>query len=315
MAIKGSDGRNTSGIVNPDSGLFPIATVPDTRNISLNKAAMKRLRWYFQRHSSKHHSQCDNADLDLIRVGAVNHHHGTSSDYLVITRVGVQLLSEELEEKRRAHAPHNSLAERLARHLHTSDRVTWLNIEFKVSPGVLVRPDVFSVVATLNEARLVPMVHEVKATRADFLSDVKNPEKRGAYSKIASYVQYCVPEELVDLREVPEDCGLVIEHRDGTFETVRRGVRNKVSLTSRHFTLQQPKVPNSSCTVGSFHLISYCCPHFKQVNFFRLTTSSAVVAQLSTHTRFSVTEYCGQKPSIKKRLLQDGQRRYVAITA
>lgn len=235
MDIKATVGRIPTGNVHPDFGSFPLATVPDTQHISLNKAAVRRLRWYYQRHTSKHYSQCDNTDLDLIRVGAVNYHQGTSRDYLVITRVGVQLLSEALEEKRLAHLPHNSLAVRLANHLQASNRITWLNIEFKVGTGVLVRPDVFSVVATLNETRLVPMVHEVKATRADFLSDVRTPEKRDAYSKIACYVQYCVPDGLVDVTEVPGNCGLIIERRDGTFETVRRGLRNQVLLSPGHF--------------------------------------------------------------------------------
>lgn len=230
----------TNITTHPESGVLPIeaypqAVVPDICTISLNKAAMRRLRWYYRGPNSKHRTQRDNADLDLIRVGAVNYLQGYNNDYLVITRVGVQLLAEDLEQTRQTRVPHNTLAERLAHHLQTRDRITWLNIEFRVSPGILARPDVFSVAATFNESRLSPMVHEVKVSRADFLSDVQKPEKRGAYGKIACYVQYCVPEGLVNLSEVPKDCGLVIERSDGTFDTVRRGPRNKVSLTPGHF--------------------------------------------------------------------------------
>lgn len=50
---------------------------------------------------------------------------------------------------------------------------------------------------------------EVKVTRADFLQDVRRPEKQAAWKRTAHRHAYAVPKGLVGKDEVPEECGLL----------------------------------------------------------------------------------------------------------
>lgn len=213
----------------------PEPVIPSVEGISLNSAQVRRLRFYYGHGRGKHRAQLDNLDLDLLRVGAINYDPGRMSDYMCVTRLGMQLLAEELERVRKAREPHNTLAGRLAKHLQTTGRLTWENIEFKAAPGVLVRPDVYSLVATHTEKRLCPIVHEVKVSRADFLADVANQAKREGYFKIACYVVYAAPQGMIELSEVPDDCGLIVELKDGVWKQLRRGQRRSAVLTSWHY--------------------------------------------------------------------------------
>lgn len=50
---------------------------------------------------------------------------------------------------------------------------------------------------------------EVKVSRADFLSDVRRPEKQAPWREIAHRHAYAAPDGLIDKDEVPEGCGLI----------------------------------------------------------------------------------------------------------
>lgn len=51
---------------------------------------------------------------------------------------------------------------------------------------------------------------EIKVSRADFLSDVRQPEKQEPWRALAHRHAYAVPEGLVDVSEVPADSGLIV---------------------------------------------------------------------------------------------------------
>lgn len=57
---------------------------------------------------------------------------------------------------------------------------------------------------------------EVKVTRADFLSDVKNPHKQAAWRAAATRHAYAVPAGLVKPDEVPDGCGLIYVKAHGS---------------------------------------------------------------------------------------------------
>lgn len=54
---------------------------------------------------------------------------------------------------------------------------------------------------------------EVKVTRADFLNDVRNPEKQAPWRKAATRHAYAVPAGLVHRDEIPEGSGLIAVKR------------------------------------------------------------------------------------------------------
>lgn len=240
-------------VSSPDTAvLHPEPDVPDISGIDVNKRALQRLRWYFERRRGyKVSAQFDAIDLDLLRVGAINYLMGDNnlrSDYAVITRVGIQLLACERERNRRNRQPHNVLAHKLGGYLRGRDRLVWENVEFKIASGLYARPDVFSVVATHTEKRLAPMVHEVKISRADFLADVANKAKREAYSKIATCVYYAMPEGIAEPGEIPDGCGMLVQRDDETWVVRKRARRNDVKLSAWHY---MNLVLKSSPEVGS----------------------------------------------------------------
>jgi hypothetical protein len=80
---------------------------------------------------------------------------------------------------------HNELASSLAAHLRgrwCQHRVTWENLSFSdwsdPADSLHCRPDVFSIKPTLNVEKCVPWTHEVKISRADFLSDIRSQKWR-----------------------------------------------------------------------------------------------------------------------------------------
>jgi hypothetical protein len=88
----------------------------------------------------------------------------------------------------------------------------------------LARPDVFSVRHTSVEAYLHPVVHEIKTSRADLLSDLRHDAKRLAYQGLCCECYYVFPAGVAQLDEIPAGLGVWLLHGDletGTLEFAR----------------------------------------------------------------------------------------------
>jgi len=88
----------------------------------------------------------------------------------------------------------------------------------------MTRPDLFSVRRTSNPAYLQPMVHEVKVSRADLLSDLRHTAKRASYQWLCSECHYVFPHGLAEPQELPEELGVWVIHGDietGRLEMLR----------------------------------------------------------------------------------------------
>lgn len=86
------------------------------------------------------------------------------------------------------------------------------------------RPDVFSVRRTSNPAYLQPMVHEVKVSRADLLSDLRHAAKRSSYQWLCSECHYVFPKGIAEPEELPLELGVWVVHGDietGRLEMLR----------------------------------------------------------------------------------------------
>ena len=83
--------------------------------------------------------------------------------------------------------------------------------------------------------RADPCVHEVKVSRADFLSDLAKPEKRTSYAAIARALYYVTPAGLIKPEELPPGAGLLQESAPGKFEQIKRPKRSNVQLQPHHF--------------------------------------------------------------------------------
>lgn len=88
----------------------------------------------------------------------------------------------------------------------------------------MARPDLFSVRNTSVPAYLQPMVHEVKASRADLLSDLRHDAKRQAYQWLCEECYYVFPAGIAAPDEIPEHFGIWVLHGsidEGRFELLR----------------------------------------------------------------------------------------------
>lgn len=88
----------------------------------------------------------------------------------------------------------------------------------------MARPDVFSVRHTSVEAYLQPVVHEIKVSRADLLSDLRNAAKRESYQWLCGACYYVFPAGIAKPNEIPEAFGVWVVHGDletGRIEQLR----------------------------------------------------------------------------------------------
>lgn len=62
---------------------------------------------------------------------------------------------------------------------------------------------------------------EVKVSRGDFLSEIKNPVKRLASLELSNYFYFVTPKGLVKASEIPDECGLKTVNATGHVQTVK----------------------------------------------------------------------------------------------
>lgn len=115
---------------------------------------------------------------------------------------------------------HDALANDLAAHLKAPARMVWTNMQ--LGPSGSPRPDVYTLAKSF--VRPCPTAYEVKISRADFRADV-TVAKWQAYLEYAHSVVFAVPAGLIDKREVPEMCGLIIRH-ENSWRIAKKAVIN-----------------------------------------------------------------------------------------
>jgi hypothetical protein len=174
---------------------------------------------------------------------------------LKLTEAGIQVLADARQRSVRSVSAHDRLARKFAEHLLAAGRIVWRELPLRAlidtpppqcetpSPGEtplwdgappdsppatnvwrMARPDLFSVRNTTVEAYLQPMVHEVKFTRADLLSDLRHAAKRQAYRWLCGECCYVFPAAVAQPDEIPEPFGVWVLHGDletGHFERLR----------------------------------------------------------------------------------------------
>ena len=196
----------------------------------------------------------DAIELDLVAAGwATPYEAASGHETLRLTDTGIRLLAQSRQRNQRSLSAHDRLAQRVANHLTASGRIVWreLSLRAKVnghgepapegapSTGIglwpvdavdegrleqpvakafwrVARPDVFSVRHTSVEDYLQPMVHEVKVSRADLLSDLRHAAKRESYQWLSCETYYVFPAGVAEPDEVPQEFGVWV--LNGTLE-------------------------------------------------------------------------------------------------
>ncbi|WP_231512284.1 hypothetical protein [Paucibacter sp. KBW04] len=162
---------------------------------------------------------------------------------LRLSAAGVDVLARSRQLNKRALSAHDQLAEKVAKQLQAAGRIVWrelsLRAQVQADPALqnasaaqlqqallepqelagesppaakakwrIARPDVFSLRNSSVQRYLHPVVHEIKVSRADLQSDLRNPAKRESYQWLCSEVYYVFPAGIAKLEEVPQAFGV-----------------------------------------------------------------------------------------------------------
>ncbi len=197
----------------------------------------------------------DALELELVAAGwALLRDEAEGRQTLRLTELGIQCVAEARRRNQRALSAHDALAGRMARELLRGGRVVWRELslraqaqlsedepdqpddeaEFALEPLAapagakplwrVARPDLFSVRNTSVEDYLQPLVHEIKVSRADLLSDLRHAAKRDSYQWLCSECYYVFPAGVAEAAEIPEAFGVWVLHggvEDGRLELLR----------------------------------------------------------------------------------------------
>ncbi len=161
----------------------------------------------------------DPVEIELLAAGLLERVRGAlGHETLRVTDAGLALIAETLQRNRARRDPHELLVERVAREMTRAGRIAWRGLSLRAKVGetwAIAMPDVFSIRHTTVEAYLEPVVHEVKVSRADLLSDLRNLTKRAAYLQLSSECWYVIRAGIASADEIPPECGVLVAI-DGT---------------------------------------------------------------------------------------------------
>ena len=186
----------------------------------------------------------DAVELDLVAAGWATLVEGADGHETIrLTDAGVRLLADSRQRNQRSLSAHDQLAVRVAAHLMAAGRIVWRELSLRAritaddllpdgaAPMIdealwlddeatseqphqgkaswrMAKPDVFSVRRTSVEDYLQPMVHEVKVSRADLLSDLRHAAKRESYQWLSCETYYVLPAGVAEPHEIPEAFGV-----------------------------------------------------------------------------------------------------------
>jgi hypothetical protein len=186
----------------------------------------------------------DAVELDLVAAGWATLADGADGHQTIrLTDAGIRLLADSRQRNQRSLSAHDQLAARVAANLVAAGRIVWreLSLRARTTTGDppatdtasmtdealwlddetlaqkrhhgkaawrMARPDVFSVRRTSVEDYLQPMVHEVKVTRADLLSDLRHAAKRESYQWLSCETYYVLPTGVAEPHEIPQAFGV-----------------------------------------------------------------------------------------------------------
>ena len=202
----------------------------------------------------------DAVELDLVAAGwATLAEDAGGHETIRLTDAGIRLLADSRQRNQRSLSAHDQLAARVAANLMTAGRIVWRELSLRAritthdpppagaalitdealwlddetisqqhhegkASWRMARPDVFSVRRTSVEEYLQPMVHEVKVSRADLLSDLRHAAKRESYQWLSCETYYVLPAGVAEPHEIPEAFGVWLLNGpidSGTLDLVR----------------------------------------------------------------------------------------------
>lgn len=179
----------------------------------------------------------DTVEIELLAAGLLERVRGSlGHETLRVTDAGLALVAETLQRNRAQRGAHERLVERVAREMTRAGRIAWRGLSLRAKVGeawAIAMPDVFSIRHTTVEAYLAPVVHEVKVSRADLLSDLRSASKRAAYLALSSECWYVIRAGIAAPDEIPPECGVLIaagETGDGALDVARPAPKRAMQM-------------------------------------------------------------------------------------
>lgn len=166
----------------------------------------------------------DSIEIELLAAGLLERRlDDAGRETLRVTDAGVQVLADTLHANRRTHDAHEALVERVARDMQSAGRVVWRALSLRApltaddgsTTWAVAMPDVYSIRHTTLEDRTEPVVHEIKVSRADLLSDLRHAAKGAAYLGLSSQCWYVLKRGIAQAEEVPPAFGVMFADAAG----------------------------------------------------------------------------------------------------
>lgn len=166
----------------------------------------------------------DAVELDLLAAGLLQRvWDDLGRETLRVTDTGIALLAATRSRNRSAFDAHEALVGRVAREMQRAGRVVWCRLSLRAPlPGpegrtewAMAMPDVYSIRHTSVEDYAEPIVHEIKVSRADLLSDLRRSAKGAAYQALASQCWYVLRRGIADAEEIPPQYGVMWADESG----------------------------------------------------------------------------------------------------
>jgi hypothetical protein len=180
----------------------------------------------------------DTLEIELLAAGLLLRRIDPQGrETLHVSDQGLQALAVGLAHNRSKRDAHEALVTRVAQEMHRSGRIVWRTLSLRAPlPGdegrtrwALVMPDVFSIRHTTVEEHVEPIVHEVKVSRADLLSDLRHADKGAAYAALSSQCWYVLREGIGEPDELPAAYGVMLAEHDA-LRVVRPAPRRPLKL-------------------------------------------------------------------------------------
>lgn len=181
----------------------------------------------------------DTLEIELLASGMLERITAPSGhETLRVTDAGMRQLAHTLERNKAARSAHENLVERVALEMGRAGRLVWRGLSLRAQvpsaepeslEWVMACPDVFSIRNTTVETYLEPIVHEIKVSRADLLSDLRKADKGAAYLAMASQCWYVLRRGIAQPDEVPPTFGVMLADAAG-LEVARAAPRRAMRL-------------------------------------------------------------------------------------
>jgi hypothetical protein len=176
-------------------------------------------------------------------------------EILRVTDAGIPVIAASTQKNRLVRSAHEDLVTRVALEMHRAGRVVWRGLSLRAPPvgesrsWPVVMPDVYSIRHTTVEDRVEPIAHEIKVSRADLRSDLRNEAKRESYRALSIQTWYGIKAGISAPEEIPAAYGVMLA-TDAGLEVARPAPRQAMRLPLAVWVAPARAIAEQRCSCG-----------------------------------------------------------------